>query len=103
MTCVIVHSWRLPTGYTPDSTDLLLRLAPGFPDVAPDMYWCDPPVRLANGAFPVAADLMESHLGRTWQRFSRHLSPGQWISGRDDLASYLALIRRDLSTATVTR
>ena len=100
MTCLVVHQWKLPPGYTPEGTDLLLRLAPGFPDFPPDMYWCDPPVRLASGAFPVAADQMEHYLGRTWQRFSRHLAPGTWIAGRDNLASYLALIKTDLATAT---
>jgi hypothetical protein len=97
MVCVTIRGWPVPHGYEPDETDLLLRLPPGFPDVQPDMYWCDPPVRYAGGGgFPPAADLMETYLGKTWQRFSRHLPAGAWIPGRDSLESYLALIRRNL-------
>jgi hypothetical protein len=100
MIAIIIHGWPLPDGYAPNVTDLLLRLAPGFPDVPPDMYWCDPPVRVAaTGSFPTAADSMEVHLGRTWQRFSRHLAGGQWVPGRDNLASYLAVVRHELATS----
>jgi Prokaryotic E2 family E len=96
--CVVIKDWQLPSGYEPARVDLLLRLPVGFPDAQPDMYWCDPPVRVAaNGAFPPAADLMENYLGRTWQRFSRHLPGGAWQSARDNLGSYLALIHRGLA------
>ena len=43
-----------------------------------------------------AAEVAENHLGRAWQRWSRHFQPGQWRSGVDGLESYLALIRREL-------
>lgn len=96
--CVVIKGWPLPAGYVPTVVDLLLRLPPGFPDAQPDMYWCDPPVRVAaTGAYPLAAEQMEQYLGRTWQRFSRHLGPGAWVPGRDDLASYLALITQGLA------
>lgn len=97
MIALVISGWKVPAGYEPAETDLLVRLPAGFPDAAPDMYWCDPPVRLAgSGAFPPAADLMEQHLGRQWQRFSRHLPAGAWQPGRDSLESYLALIRTEL-------
>lgn len=102
MLCVVIKGFRLPAGYEPPVTDLLLRLPVGYPDAAPDMFWCNPPVRLgANGSFPQAADLMEQHLGGTWQRFSRHLAPGVWRPGTDCLESYLSLIRRDLERTSL--
>jgi len=97
MLCIVIKGFRLPPGYQPEATDLLLRLPPGYPDIPPDMFWCDPPVRLGStGAYPQAAELMESYIGRTWQRFSRHLSPGVWQPGTDCLGSYLSLVRREL-------
>lgn len=97
MIAVVIKDWPVPAGYEPRQVELLVRLPPGFPDAAPDMYWCDPPVRLAGtGAYPQAADLFEPHLGRQWQRFSRHLPGGAWQPGRDSLESYLALIRTEL-------
>jgi hypothetical protein len=40
MICVLVTGYALPRGYTAETIDLLLRLQPGYPDVAPDMWWC---------------------------------------------------------------
>lgn len=97
MTCIVIRAYRLPPGYDRSETDLLLRLSPGYPDAQPDMFWCDPPVRIAStGGFPQAADLTETYLGRQWQRFSRHLNPGAWHPGTDTLASYLSLIGLEL-------
>lgn len=94
--CVVIRDYRLPPGFDRATTDVLIRLPAGYPDAAPDMYWCDPPVRRADGSFPPASELMEPYLGRTWQRFSRHLTPGAWKPGVDRLANFLALITEDL-------
>lgn len=96
MTCVILHAWPLPNGYDRESADLMLRLSPGYPDLHPDMWWFQPAVRLANGQNLPATEVVEQHLGRSWQRWSRHLTGEQWRSGVDGLESYLALIRQDL-------
>jgi hypothetical protein len=60
------------------------------------MWWFDPPVRRADGQQIPATDAIEHHLGRSWQRWSRHLATGQWRSGVDGLESFLALVRREL-------
>jgi Prokaryotic E2 family E len=96
--CLVLRGYQLPPGYTPATTDVLIRIPPGFPDAAPDMWWCSPPVRLAaTGEYPIAADAMEPMLGRTWQRISRHIPPGVWRPGHDSLATYLSLIRADFA------
>lgn len=97
MTCVVLLSWPLPPGYATTSADLLVRLPTGYPDTAPDMWWFAPAVTLAGGGSPPATEVAEAHLGRTWQRWSRHLQPGQWKSGIDGLQTYLALIATDLT------
>lgn len=99
MICVLVPGYKLPTGFTRASADLLLRLSPGYPDVPPDMWWFEPAVRRIDGAAIAAADVVERHLGREWQRWSRHLPAGQWRSGIDGLHSYFALIARELRVA----
>jgi hypothetical protein len=104
MICVVFSGFSLPIGYDPPHSDLLLRLSPGYPDVPPDMWWFSPAVRLADGRSIPATDSNEQHLGRTWQRWSRHFNGGQWQSGVDSLESFLALIRKELQryvTATV--
>ena len=96
MTCVVLPSWPLPQGFDRDSSDLLIRLHPGYPDVAPDMWWFAPGVHLASGAALPRTNVVETYFGRKWQRWSRHLNDGQWRSGIDGLESFLALIRQDL-------
>lgn len=96
MTCIVFPGYKLPPGYDRPVADLLLRLNPGFPDVPPDMWWFSPAIRLADGRTIPATELVESYLGRTWQRWSRHFNAGQWRSGIDSLESYLGLIRREL-------
>jgi hypothetical protein len=95
MTCLVIRGFRLPFGYSPQNVDLLLRIPPGYPDVPPDMYWVDPAVSIADGRPPRGTEGRETYLGRSWQRFSRHVPGDQWRSS-DGLATYLALIRRDL-------
>lgn len=97
MTNVVLPSFQLPAGMDRAASDLLVRLSGGYPDVAPDMWWFDPPVRLADGRAIPATDVIETYVGRPWQRWSRHFQPGQWQPGRDGLESYLALIRRELA------
>ena len=96
MTCVVIPQWSLPLGFDQSEADLLVRLRPGYPDVPPDMWWFDPPLRRSDGQALPATDVTEHYLGRTWQRWSRHFNGAQWKSGVDCLESYLALIRQNL-------
>jgi hypothetical protein len=92
-TYVVIEDYRLPEGFSAATVDLLVQVHPQFPDVPPDMFWVHPRVTLIRtGAGPVATQVDEHLLGRTWQRFSRHLRPGQWRPG-DDLRTWLAAIR----------
>lgn len=96
MTCVLVRAWPLPAGFNHATADLLLRLHPGYPDVAPDMWWFAPSVHRADGTDLPNTNTYEHYLGRQWQRWSRHLTPEQWRSGIDGLENYITLIRHEL-------
>jgi hypothetical protein len=96
MTCVLFPDFSLPAGFDRPQSNLLLRLSAGYPDVAPDMWWFDPPIRRADGQNIPATEVIENHLGRSWQRWSRHFAAGQWKSGVDGLENFMALVRREL-------
>jgi hypothetical protein len=96
MTCLVFHDFRLPAGFDREKSDLLLRFSAGYPDVKPDMWWFDPPIRRTDSRLIPNTDVTEHYLGRSWQRWSRHLSDGQWRSGIDGLESFLALLRMEL-------
>jgi hypothetical protein len=97
MICVLLPQFHLPDGLNVKGADLLLRLSPGFPDVPPDMWWFDPPISRQGGGAIQATDVREQHLGRTWQRWSRHLEPSQWKSGIDRLENFIGLIGAELA------
>lgn len=96
MTCVLFSGYPLPQGYDRPTSDLLLRLSPGYPDVAPDMWWFDPPVNRADGEAIPQTNVIEPYLGRTWQRWSRHLDASHWRAGIDGIENFLALLRKEL-------
>jgi hypothetical protein len=96
MICIIIPHFQLPSGFNCAHADLLLRLSAGYPDVPPDMWWFDPPLRRSDGQAIPAIDVIEHCLGRSWQRWSRHFAAGQWQSGIDSLESFIALLRREL-------
>ena len=96
---LIIFDYELPTGYELTVVDLLIRLPGGFPDAAPDMFWFDPPVRYPGGAEPPGATERGDFAGRTWQRWSRHLSGAEWRPGIDNLQTYLRFIRTNLQDA----
>ena len=94
--CIVLPEWTLPPGYNVQKADLLVRLPAGYPDLPPDMWWFDPAVLRADGSQIRATEAIENHLGRRWQRWSRHLDPEQWCSGVDGIGSFFTLIREEL-------
>jgi len=101
-TCLVFPKWALPPGLTRTDADLLIRLSPGYPDIPPDMWWFDPAVRRVDGKDIEATQVTEAYLGRSWQRWSRHLTAGQWNAGSDSLEGFLALVQTELDKAART-
>lgn len=98
MTSLVLKEFPVPPGLSTDKVDLLLRLPLGFPDASPDMFWVSPTLRTEAGAQIPGTELLEPHIGRTWQRWSRHIAQ-QWRPGVDNLETYLAYVRRCLRLA----
>ena len=97
---VIVKRLRLPTGcFDVPSADLLILLPSGYPDCPPDMFYTMPWLRLiASNRYPSRADVPQSFLGRTWQRWSRHSS--EWRPGIDGIWTMLKRVETALECAT---
>lgn len=96
---VVISNYELPAGYSVSETDLLLRLPAGFPDARPDMFWLSPPVSYDAGGVPPGSEQREEYLGRSWQRWSRHLGERDWRPGIDNLQSYVRFVRTNLQSA----
>ena len=96
-TWVVLKRQRLPEGYNSETADVLIQLPDGFPDVEPDMFWTDPILTLRDGSSrPPRTEQDERHLGRVWQRWSRHIR-GHWRPGIDTIRSYVAYIHQCLA------
>lgn len=93
---ILFKDYPLAAGkYDRDRTDLLICIPKGYNDAKLDNFYVDPPLKLASGGnYPQNADHFEDHVGRRWQRFSRHLP--NWRAGIDLLQNYLPLVHREL-------
>ncbi len=89
----------LPTGLNAARANVSFRLPASYPDTAPDMWWIIPHLTPVNGGAIPATEQIETHDGRSWQRWSRHLDPNLWRSGIDGLESYVRLLRNELASA----
>ena len=88
---LVISDYPLPPGFIPNRVQLLVKLPPGFPDAAPDMFWVFPAVRTPSGCAP-RSTCNERLLGKDWQRFSWHLAPGAWRPGVSTLRDYLRCV-----------
>jgi hypothetical protein len=88
---LVISDFELPGGFQPNRVELLVKLPPGFPDAAPDMFWIHPEVRTPAGTIPRSTS-NEHLLGKNWQRFSWHLAPGAWKPGISELRDFLRCI-----------
>ena len=84
-------------GFSPGTSNLLVRIPAKYPLPKLDMWYCFPAIRLTStGSYPDRADVFENFVGLTWQRFSRHLSDGSWKAGVDGLRTYFRFILKEL-------
>jgi E2/UBC family protein E len=88
---VAVPGLLIPAGWT--ASQVILRfLAPnGYPVAAPDCFWVEPVVKLANGKLPKNSQdnnpIRETSFKGHW--FSWHAVPGAWSANNHDLLSWL--------------
>lgn len=84
-------------GFTPPTTDLMIRIPAQYNMAQLDMWYCNPPILIASTGQPApACQCTEIFLGRPWQRFSRHLPPGTWKAGVDNLRTFMRHVHREL-------
>ncbi|HSI28260.1 MAG: E2/UBC family protein [Methylophilus sp.] len=88
---ITLPDMSLPAGWSQDKVTVKFLAPTGYPFAAPDCFWIDENVRLANGAMPQASNLSpipEVNINHLW--FSWHVSA--WNASRDNLLSYVGVI-----------
>lgn len=98
-TGVIFKQLPLPAGkFNYATANVLVLLPSGYPDVAPDMFYCDPWLTLQSvGRYPTCADQAHAFQDRSWQRWSRHNTA--WRPGIDGLHTMIKRIEHALAEA----
>ena len=98
-TGVVLKQMHLPEGkFNHTVSDVLVILPAGYPDVAPDMFFCEPWLTLHSvGRYPTCADVQHIFHGRNWQRWSRHNA--SWRPGTDGLHTMIKRIEYALEEA----
>ena len=96
---IILPKFRLPVQkYDVEQVDLLILLPSGYPDVAPDMFYLEPWIKLVQGnRYPKATQSRLSFNGRSWQRWSRHNN--EWRRGVDGIWTMLKRVEHALEVA----
>jgi hypothetical protein len=95
---VSIPQVALPPGWNKSHTSVHLLAPQGYPFAQPDCFWADPDLRLSSGAVPQNSGLTTPipHLpGDLALWFSWHLQT--WNAARDDLVTWLSVIRQRLA------
>ena len=98
-TLITLPGVPLETGWSKPSTRVLFVAPQGYPFSNPDCFWTDHDLRLANGGIPQSAQVQINPaigVGEALLWFSWHLQR-PWSANRDDLLTWVAVIRQRLA------
>lgn len=97
---VILKGYTLPSGrFDVAQADILILLPSSYPDVAPDMFYLLPWVKLVpENKFPNKAHKKFEFNGQNWQRWSRHNS--EWRPGIDGIQTMIKRVENALEIAS---
>jgi Prokaryotic E2 family E len=96
---IILQNFDLPVGrFSVPTANILIVLPALYPDVAPDMFFLLPWLKLASsGALPRATEAAFAFQGQSWQRWSRHNN--EWRHGIDGIWTMLQRVKNALEVA----
>ena len=91
---IIVPELALPPGWNRTNVGVAFIAPAGYPVAAPDCFWTEPGLMLANGGTPQNTGTNQlPGIPAGWLWFSWH--PSRWDANRgDNLMTYLKVIRR---------
>lgn len=90
---VSIPDLKLPGGWSQSQTRVRFVLPAGYPFAAPDCFWADPNLLLANGQPPQSSNQQPfPPTGEQGTWFSWHVA--QWNPNRDSVLGFLRLIER---------
>jgi hypothetical protein len=94
---LILPQYRLPPGYTAETTIVAMRVPGPYPAAEIDMFYCYPPLSLTSGApIPQLSGGVDIG-GRQFQQWSRHRDAGVWSPTHDCILTHMGLVEESLN------
>ena len=76
------------------TTPLLIFTTQEYPKANFDMFRTDEKLVLKNGSVPQSAEVIDTHLGKRWRRFSYHpYNSKPWNQALDTVGSFIEHVR----------
>jgi len=91
---LIIKDYKLPDGYHPDQSNLMVLIPSNYPMSGIDMFYFCPDVLRKDGKV-LGALTPEKHFDKRWQRWSRHY---EWRPGIDCIATHISYVRNQLNS-----
>ncbi len=94
---IILKEFKLPNGWNHNTTEILIKISPGYPITPPDNFYVPVGFRLKSGTMPQSYSETQNHLGRPWGVFSVHIHKETWspsadILSGDNLLTYIIVV-----------
>jgi len=91
---LLVKRFQVPTGYQPDTVDLMILIPENYPVAGIDMFYLCPAIFRDDGRNINALEI-ENHFDRQWQRWSRHYD---WHAGYCSIATHIKFVSNQLES-----
>ena len=85
---IIIKDYKLPEGYNHTLIELMVLVPVNYPMAQLDMFYVSPSIAKKNNR-GIKALNNEVHVGREWQRWSRHYP---WEPGVHNVATHLKVV-----------
>lgn len=90
---LIIHEYPVPPGFNVTKVSLALMVPTTYPQAQIDMFYVNPPLRVAGGGQIAATEAAENVRGVSFQRWSRHRGDASpWNPACDNVITHLALV-----------
>lgn len=95
---LLIHGYRVPTGYTETQVRLALEIPPAYPGAAIYGFYAYPPLALASGREIPSTQLRGTLLGVEFHGWSRYRGPSApWDAATDNVVTQLGLVEAALA------
>lgn len=101
---LLVHDFRIPTGYTVDSATVAIRIGGAYPPAELDMAYFHPALKRTDEIVVRKTDGTVAIEGVQFQQWSRHRTPANpWRVGVDNVGTHLSLVEHWLEREIVRK